>query len=598
MDVVWKSVFWAAATAVLGSSSLAQSSTRASSTSAGAQGFDDSREASVSADGRHVAFSSEAINLVAGDTNAASDVFVKDLQTGATTRASVLTGGGQANGGSFSPAISADARYVTFVSAATNLVAGDTNAREDVFVHDRQTGTTSRASLDSSGAQANDFSSNPALSSDGRYVAFGSFATNLVAGDTNADSDVFVRDRQTGITTRVSLDSAGAQGNSNSLDPSISADGRYVAFTSYATNLVAGDTNSRGDVFVHDRQTAATVRASVSTAGAQGDQSSVAPPRSALQPNGHRVVFWSPATNLVAGDTNARADVFVRELVSGTTTRESLSSTGAQGDDQSLAGSISSDGRYVSFSSSATNLVPNDTNAVEDVFVKDRQTGATARLSLSTGGVQGNLGSALSAIAANGNTVVFESQATNLVPGDTNAVADVFARTQGTAWQFTPFCFGDGTGGSCPCQNSGQPGRGCQNSAGTGGSLLEPTGTPSLSGDTLHFTASGELPTSLSILLQGTTGLAGSLNYGDGLRCVGGSLKRLFASSASGGSVTVPAATAPAVSARSATLGDPISPGSIRSYQVYYRDANPGFCPAPTGSTFNISRAIAVVWGS
>jgi len=293
--------------------------TRVSVDSAGTQGTGGhSYETSLSADGRFVAFRSEATNLVAGDTNAADDIFVHDRQTGTTTRVSVDSAGTQGNSYSYTPSISADGRYVAFLSNASNLVAGDTNASWDIFVHDRQTGTTTRVSVDSTGTQGNGASAyHPSLSADGRFVAFLSEASNLVAGDTNGRSDIFVHDRQTGTTTRVSVDSAGTQGTGgHSYTPSISADGRYVAFASTATNLVAGDTNGTGDIFVHDRQTGF-------------------------------VAFFSYATNLVAGDTNGLRDIFVHDRQTGTTIRVSVDSAGTQGNGNSFAPSISADGRFV-----------------------------------------------------------------------------------------------------------------------------------------------------------------------------------------------------------------------------------------------------------
>ncbi|NIS65842.1 MAG: hypothetical protein GTO05_11935, partial [Gemmatimonadales bacterium] len=212
----------------------------------------------LSADGRFVAFHSEATNLVVGDTNGAMDVFRYDRDTGDTIRVSVATAGAEGNAGSYDPAISADGRYVAFDSDATNLVADDTNGAADVFVHDCTTGETSRVSVTTMGAQGNYGSYYPAISSDGRYVAFESDATNLVAGDLNFWTDVFVHDRETGETTRVSVTSGGVEGDDGSYWPAISGDGRYVAFESDAINLVAGDFNFWTDVFVHDRQTGET----------------------------------------------------------------------------------------------------------------------------------------------------------------------------------------------------------------------------------------------------------------------------------------------------------------------------------------------------
>jgi Tol biopolymer transport system component len=255
-----------------------------------------------------VAFQSTASNLVSGDTNGKYDIFVHDRQTGATTRVSVSSNGSEGNSNSYSPSISSDGSYVAFDSNASNLVPGDTNENYDIFVHERQTGATSRVSVGSDGSEGNGRSSNPSISADGRYVAFNSDAGNLVPVDTNGDYDVFVHDRQTGATSRVSVSSDGSEGNSYSLFPVISADGRYVAFASNAGNLVPGDTNGIYDIFVHDRQTGATSRVSVSSDGSEGNDSSARPSISA---DGRYAVFSSVAGNLVSGDTNGFEDVFV-----------------------------------------------------------------------------------------------------------------------------------------------------------------------------------------------------------------------------------------------------------------------------------------------
>jgi Tol biopolymer transport system component len=195
---------------------------------------------------------------------------VHDRQTGATTRVSVASDGTQAHAGASHPSISADGRYVAFHSLSNNLVPGDTNAY-DVFVHDRQTGATTLVSVASDGTQANEQSRHPSISADGRYVAFHAHDSNLVPGDTNNAWDTFVHDRQTGETTRVSVASDGTQGNSFSRHPIISADGRSVAFESEASNLVSGDTNGPGvtgiDIFVHDRGTAPAQPTATATTG-------------------------------------------------------------------------------------------------------------------------------------------------------------------------------------------------------------------------------------------------------------------------------------------------------------------------------------------
>jgi Tol biopolymer transport system component len=399
---------------------------RESVSSAGAQANGHSLAAAISADGRYVAFYSSATNLVAGDTNGARDVFVHDNQTGATTRVSVSSSGAQANGQSFSPALSADGRYVAFYSDATDLVAGDTNNADDVFVHDRQTGATTRVSLSSAGAQADGGSYLPAISADGRYVAFVSDATNLAPGDANRLRDVFVRDLTTGTTTRVDVATNGdeAQGGPSTA-PAISANGQLVAFSSFAFNLIATDTNFESDVFVHNLQTGDTSRVSVSTDGFEVDGNSVDP---SLSGNGRYVAFDSDAFDLVLDDSNDAADVFVVDRQTGVVTRASLDDAGSEANDGSARPSLDGDGRFVAFSSESTNLVPGDTNGSVDIFVHDNLSGATTRLSVKANGVEADGDSIRPALSADGRSVAFDSQATNLVSGDGNGFSDVFLR--------------------------------------------------------------------------------------------------------------------------------------------------------------------------
>ncbi|MBI1815944.1 MAG: PD40 domain-containing protein [Deltaproteobacteria bacterium] len=355
---------------------------RVSVDSAGAQGNSDSDTASISADGRYVAFNSGASNLVAGDTNGSLDVFVHDRVTGTTERVSVDSTGAQGNSSSGSPSISADGRYVAFTSNASNLVAGDTNGFADAFVHDRVTGATERVSVDSIGAQGNSGGYAASISADGHYVALVSDASNLVAGDTNGFADAFVHDRMTGATERVSVDSTGAQSNGRTYTASISADGRYVAFGSGASNLVTGDTHGYVAVFVHDRMTGATELGSVDSTGAAGSGTAYA---ASISADGRYVAFASDA-RLVAGDTNANGDVFVHDRMTGATELVSVDGTGVQGNGVSYAASISADGRYVAFGSEASNLVAGDTNSSEEVFVHDRMTGATTSVSVNSTG--------------------------------------------------------------------------------------------------------------------------------------------------------------------------------------------------------------------
>ncbi len=579
----------------------AQYTQRVSLTSGGAQGNAGSvypAMSSSSADGRYIAFTSLATNLVPGDTNGVQDVFVRDRQLGITERVSVNSAGVQANGTSFQSSISADGRYVAFYTLATNLDVADTNGTYDVYVRDRQLGTTERVSVSSSGTQGDAYSVGGALSTDGRYVCFDSIATNLVAGDTNGSSDVFIRDRLLGTTELVSVDSSGVEGNGFSARGAITADGRYVVFASEATNLVAGDTNAASDTFVHDRQTGTTERVSVDSSGTEaiGGTANVWTP--SITDDGRYVTFTTDATNLVPGDTNGVHDVFIRDRQLGTTERVSVDSSGVEGNGDCRSNSVSADGRYVAFDSSATNLVAGDTNGWPDVFLRDRQLGTTERVSISSGAGQGNFDSDSAVVSADGRYVVFESFASTLVGGDTNGASDVFIRDRNVT-SFTSLC-DPGIDGvhSCPCGNSPSGlGRGCDNSASTGGASLSATGISYLSVDSLTFTTSGEKPTATSILLQGTLLNAGGITYGQGVRCFGGTLKRLFTKHAVAGSITAPdfGAGDPTVSARSAAKGNPISAGQSRWYLVFYRDPTVlGGCPA--ASTFNATQTGRIDW--
>jgi Tol biopolymer transport system component len=391
----------------------------------GSEGNNFSSAPSISADGYFVAFYSFADNLVDCDINLAGDVFVHNRQTGTTSRVSVKTDGTQGNGMSTHPSISPDGGMVAFASEASNLVDSDTNGYADILVRESYRGTISRVSVKTDGTQGNGGSFQPSISAEGGYIAFVSEASNLVDGDTNETYDVFVHDRQIGVTSRVSVKTDGTQGNGGSFQPSISADGRYIAFLSEASNLVAGDTNGAYDVFVHDRQTGAISRVSVASDGAQGDNYSHSSSTS-ISADGRFVAFVSGASNLVAGDTNGAYDVFVHDRQTGATSRVSVKTNGTEGNGISYPPSISADGRFVAFVSQASNLVAGDTNETHDVFVHDRQTGITSRVSVQTNGTEGNSYSDNPSISPDGRYIAFESQASNLVAGDTNGFVDVF----------------------------------------------------------------------------------------------------------------------------------------------------------------------------
>ncbi|HKN37955.1 MAG TPA: hypothetical protein VJ622_06345 [Acidimicrobiia bacterium] len=379
----------------------------------------------ISADGRWVAFASAASTLVAGDTNGTEDVFVYDRLSRTTERVSLSSAGEQGNGDSFGPAISADGRYVAFTSSASNLTPDDTNGELDIFVRDRVAHTTVLASVGPHGTPGDGPSVAPSISGDGRLVAFESDADSLVPNDTNGTGDVFVHDLVTGLTRLVSVGGNGQQTESPSFGPAISADGSSVAFESFSSRLVPGDTNGALDVFVADVPTGNISRVSLSTDGKQADDRSYSPSISA---DGRVVAFASFADNLVPGDTNGQLDVFIRRRDQQTTTRLSVGPGGVEGDGLSFAPVVSADGAFVVFSSEASNLVPNDSNGARDVFLASTATGGVTRLSRPAAGAraQGDGPSLGPVLDASGAMVAFASFATNLVPGDTNGQSDVF----------------------------------------------------------------------------------------------------------------------------------------------------------------------------
>jgi Tol biopolymer transport system component len=406
--------------------------TRVSVDSSGAEGNGYCNWTWISGDGRTVLFESGASNLVAGDGNGKNDVFVHDRTTGITECVSVDPNGvpgDDGGGGIFNfepPTISADGRYVVFCSESTNLIAGTKSSPGQLYLRDRTLGTTEVVSVDSAGNPGDSWNQFGTISTDGRYVAFESWSTNLVAGDTNQRMDVFLRDRTSGTTDLLSVDAAGTLGNDDSASPLLSADGTTVVFSSNATNLVSQDTNSAADVFVLTLATRTLERVSVDPSGTEGDSHSGA---SSISADGRFVAMWSLATNFVPGDTNGVIDVFVRDLSIGVTERVSVDSSGGEADSISLSPSISADGRFVAFSSFATNLVANDTNGWRDVFLHDRSTGITTRESVDSSGAEADSHSGqFPSISADGSVLSFVSSATNLVPGDTNGVDDVFVR--------------------------------------------------------------------------------------------------------------------------------------------------------------------------
>jgi uncharacterized repeat protein (TIGR01451 family) len=386
----------------------------------GTGGNNQSDMPAISGDGRFVAFASLADNLVPDDTNGFADTFVHDRLTNDTERVSVSNRGREGNGHSglagvaAYPAISADGRFVAFASEADNLVSGDRNGLADIFVRDRQLGTTERVSVSSIGEEANGTSQGPALSADGRFVAFHSDAQNLVPGfDPLLFTDeVYVHDRESGTTEIVSINNAGEAANSLSFRADISGDGRFVVYSSFAENLVPGLQNGFHHVYLRDRATGTTERISEDAAGDPGDGTSILPKVSL---DGRFVAFQTNSGNLI-GDGNHESHILVKDRATGAFERVSATSTGEPADLLSEHPDITPDGRFVTFFSLATNLVPGDTNNRRDIFVRDRQTGTVVRVSVSTG-EEGNSESQWPTISDDGLVVAFQSSASNLVEG-------------------------------------------------------------------------------------------------------------------------------------------------------------------------------------
>jgi Tol biopolymer transport system component len=407
------------------SAALRATTIRVSESPAGGPPGNFSNEPAISANGRYVAFTSAASDLVRRDTNDTWDVFVRDLRKGVVSRVSLSDTGRQLDGASYQPTISGDGRYIAFVSFATNVIVGDPNPTGNIFLHDRRAGTTVRIPPPGEGAPYAPYADKPSISSDGGVIAFTSL-NPILPGDTNDTSDVFVWRRDTARIEQVSVSGQGQGGDAESYDPAVSADGRYVAFASSAGNLVTGGAAGQWEIYLRDLRTRTTTMVSLSSSGAPADgESNVG----GVSAGGRYVLFTSTGSNLVPGDTNDVADVFLRDRRSGTTSRVSVSRTGQQLTMGSASAALSATGRYAAFVSPDPSIVAGDTNELSDVFMRDLRTGRTVRASVPATGGQADSDSSDPTIDAQGHRVAFVSTATNLVPGPARGVEAVYLRS-------------------------------------------------------------------------------------------------------------------------------------------------------------------------
>jgi Tol biopolymer transport system component len=566
----WNHAVWLL---VAASSASAQSTIAVSVTPTGALGNQASNWGALSADGRFVAIASRASNLVTGDVNNSSDLFVRDLGNSTTELVSRATSGVPGNQDSFFPSISSNGRFVAFYSTASNLVPGDTNGAADIFVRDRLLQTTERVSVSSSGAQADvpfGIPSVPSISGDGRFVVFESDSNSLVPGDTNNCADVFLRDRAAGTTVRVSVFPNGAELPAPSEEALISGDGRFVAYGTLTETLAPSDGNGLADTFLYEIATG-QVRCVTCDASGQTFISSGVP--TSISFDGRLVGFQSTSSNIVPNDTNGKQDCFVRDMLAGTFERVNVGAGGAQGLLYDSHGpTMSSDGRYVLFFSSAS-FVPNDLNTRQDVFRRDRLLGVTEMVSVKDNGDQLNQFSFACGLSGAGNVAVWGSYASDVVPGDTNNNGDVFARILPRA--ATTYCTAGTTTNGCNAIMSSNTGV-ADMSNGAGSFVLTCAHVEGAKTGLIFYGASGRASTPWSATSTSTL-------------CVDPPLQRAPAQNSGGnfaqcdGTLTLDLfqffGTHPGA------LGQPIYPGQVLDAQAWFRDPS-----AP--KTTNLSNAM------
>ena len=409
--------------------------TRESVSSAGAPAVGAVQSGSISANGRYVVFMSMASNLVGAS---GQHVYRHDRATGTTVLVSVAKSGAPAASGAFAPSVSADGRFVAFASAGSDLVDGDTNAATDIFLRDMNSGTTAMVSASQTGAPANlgalanTVAGKREISNDGRYVVFTSASTNLVETPNNGKTQVYVKDMATGVVTRASVDATGAAGDDNSGTPSLSGNGHVVAFRSEATNFSPLAVSHISQIFVRDLELGTTTLESLSTTGTVVAKASVMP---AISFDGRSVVFETTAQldprdrDSIGGNTGW--DVYLRDRTAGATVFASFTTNTFSGTD-SRAPSISADGRWVAFHSMDDKFVPGDANGTFDAFLYDRATGTFSLASQNDAGQQANSASSGVSLSADGRLVLFGSAASNLVTTPSSSGMQLYARDMRT----------------------------------------------------------------------------------------------------------------------------------------------------------------------
>lgn len=399
--------------------------TLVSSSDTAVKGDRESREPQISDDGTTVAFRSKSRNLDPNDIDPVFDIYAKTVATGDIALVSVTKTGAKSNGASEQPTLSADGSMVAFQTKATDLDANDVDTNSDIYVKNLTTGDLTLVSETSGGTKSNGVSDEPDISADGTMVAFRSTATNLDPADTDVVPDVYEKDLVTGDISLVSVNGAGTKGNAHSGRPSLSTDGSIVAFRSQASNLLASDTDSAFDIYVKDMSSGDLRIASADADGSGGNGSSTTP---MLSNDGTLVAFRTSATNLVPADTDSIYDIDVKNLTTGAVILASTTSTGTKSNGSSVNPSLSADGSAVAFGTFATDLDTRDTDTYQDAYVKFLGSGALILASTSPTGTKGNANTLFPWISGDGARVVFRSDANNLLAADTDHRGDVYLK--------------------------------------------------------------------------------------------------------------------------------------------------------------------------